>query len=106
MFGLKVTLLGMGTVFVSLCVIMLLIQLQSKILSPQPKEKAESIAPIPQPVQTVPVKEDDSDEIAAVIAAAIAACESKVVIRNIKRVPGNAGSVWASASRAEAMQNF
>jgi len=107
-YGLKVTLLGMGTVFVALYLLMNLISVQSKFLAPKlpkqvttPKE-APVVAEQPKPVEIVD-KDDDYDEVAAVIAAAIAACGHQVVIKSITRISGSYGSAWAQSGRMEAM---
>jgi sodium pump decarboxylase gamma subunit len=108
LYGLKVTLLGMGTVFVALYILMLLIQLQSNFLAPKPQKKQDEpkkeVTPAQAQVSSAQVTEkEDEDEIAAVIAAAIAACGQQVVIRTITRVIGTSGATWAQSGRTEAM---
>jgi len=107
-YGLKVALLGMGTVFVALYVLMLLIGVQSSILAPKPKKKVEEVkteaAPV-EPAPTAPTEaKEDEDEIRAVIAAAIAACGQNVVIKTITRVTGTSGTAWAANGRTDAMR--
>jgi len=106
-YGLKVAFLGMGTVFVALLILMFLIQVQSSFLAPKTKKKEETkIADNSnkeQPLAVEIVKNDDADEIGAVIAAAIAACGHQVVIKTITRISGTNGSAWAQRGRTEAM---
>ncbi|KJS81476.1 MAG: hypothetical protein JM58_16940 [Peptococcaceae bacterium BICA1-8] len=106
-YGLKVALLGMGIVFVALLILMFLIQVQSSFLAPKPKRKEElKIADNSNKEQSLAVEiveNDDTDEIAAVISAAIAACGQQVVIKAITRISGTDGSAWAQRGRTEAM---
>ena len=44
-----------------------------------------------------------NNELAAVIAAAIAACGQQVAIKNISRVIGTSGAAWAATGRTDAM---
>lgn len=106
-YGLKVTLLGMGTVFIALIILMGLIQVQSKLLIPKSSKQTvipkEQTSVIEQPKTLQTVDQDDELEIAAVIAAAISACGHQVVVKNITRIYGNHGSAWAQSGRTEAM---
>lgn len=91
------TLLGMGTVFIVLIFISLLISCFKYISVAQDKlskkKKAAAPAPAPAPVAAVPAveeAEEDDCELVAVIAAAIAASEGAAstdgfVVRSIKR---------------------
>ncbi len=89
------TLLGMGTVFVVLILISLIISLLGYIpkLIAKPEKKDESAANIPAPVTAaMPVQEEelsDDEELVAVIAAAVAAYEGTGTdgfrVRSIKR---------------------
>lgn len=105
-FGLKVALIGMGTVFIALVALMLLINLQSTVLAPKPKKAQEE-----PPQETIPVKEEavlkenqEEDQIAAVIAAAIAAYGGgPVIIKTITPIKGTTGSAWAASGRSQAM---
>ena len=91
--ALQNTVLGMGTVFVMLIAIALIIYCFKIIPVIQEKfaKKAESAAEAPKtaPVVAAPVQETDDLELVAVIAAAIAASENVPVdsfrVRTIKR---------------------
>lgn len=93
------TLMGMGTVFIVLIFISWLIscfkyirKFEDKMKKPQPQAplKTKPAAPAPSPVQENP---GDDLELVAVITAAIAASAGTpadgLVVRSIRRVPGN-----------------
>lgn len=106
-YGLKVTLLGMGVVFVALILLMFLIKAQSFIIaSLTKKEDPKIIEKIDKP-ETVPEREkqdeEDPDELIAVISAAIAALGYNVSIKTITRVSGSQGSAWSQAGRNDAI---
>lgn len=107
MYGLKVTLLGMGTVFIALFILMNLISIMSNFLVPKPKIKTESLmetAPVQSQVNTVQETEnDDADELSAVIAAAVAACGQQVIIKTITRLNGTSGAAWSTMGRSQVM---
>ena len=101
----RVTLIGMGTVFMGLILLIVVLVLQGKIImmignktkKPQPKPKAQA----PQPVQPEVVQDDMQDkQLVAVISAALAAYEGdsgkKLVIRSVRRKSG-----WAETARQE-----
>lgn len=108
-FGLQVTMIGFGIVLVALVAIMFVIMLQEKALAgfrkkPEkieaPKVEAAPVVSAPQPE----VQNENKEELIAVIAAAISAYGGQqVVVKNIRRVNGNAGLAWASASRTDNM---
>jgi len=108
-YGIKVAFLGMSTVFVALLILMFLIQAQSNFLAPKPKRKEDPTKEVnsnsnkEQPAAIKTVENDDADEIAAVISAAIAACGHQVVIKTITRISGTNGSPWTISGRTEAM---
>ena len=109
-FGLQVTVIGVGMVFVALIALIFIISLQDKILSGFTKKKPEKVeTPKVETAQVVSAsqseaKKEDQDELIAVIAAAISAYNGQqVVVKNIRRVTGNAGLPWASASRIDNM---
>lgn len=88
------TLMGLGTVFVILILLIFVISLFKFIpgSAGTKKEKKEE-APTPAPVQAVPVQEtvqDADEELVAVIAAAIAAAEGTTtdgfVVRSIRKI--------------------
>jgi len=81
--------------------------MQSKLLaqrSPEqvtPTKETEPVVEQPKSIQVM--DKEDEDEIAAVIAAAIAACGHQVVIKTITRITGRNSSAWAQSGRTEAM---
>ena len=95
------TMLGMGTVFLVLIFICFLISCFKYINAFEQKMKNKGAteapaAPAPAPVAAAPVVEEnltDDLELVAVIAAAIAAYEGTsadgLVVRSIRRAPGN-----------------
>ena len=100
MYGLKITFIGMVTVFVVLLALMFIIQLFGFIFYTLPNRKKDEAGasesavqvPVQAPITTAPVAEEDDAETAAIIAAAIAVyCEqngiqSKYRIKSFKRV--------------------
>ena len=91
------TLIGMGTVFIMLIVLCLLISgfrlvggIPKKKSEPAPSVKAAAPAAVPS---AAIIKPEENPELAAVIAAAIAASEDKpaggFVVRSIKRLDSN-----------------
>ena len=72
-YGLSVALVGIGTVFVGLIILIALIKLMEIVMaSATGKKKAAAPAPAaPAPVAEEPVEETDDDELIAVIAAAV-----------------------------------
>ena len=86
------TLMGIGTVFVMLILLSLLISLFRFIPNPEAKKKAQAAAaPAPAPVAApVEAAEADDTELIAVIAAAIAAAEGTTtdgfVVRSIRKI--------------------
>ena len=109
-YGLSVALVGIGTVFVGLIILIALIKLMEMIMTGgKGKKKAEAPAPAaaPAPVAEEAVEETDDDELIAVIAAAVAAameqsCEKNTtgfVVRSIRRI--NNAPAWNRAGREE-----
>ena len=100
LYGLKITLIGMSTVFLVLIILMCVIKLFGLFFYTIPNRKkeeqkaapAETPAAAPAVTQTVAVSDEDETEIAAVIAAAVAVyCEQNGVqgkyrIKSFKRV--------------------
>ena len=91
------TVMGLGTVFVILIMLIFLISLfqfipGSGAQEAKAKKKAaeEAATPAPAPVAAVPVQEADNSELIAVIAAAIAASEGTstdgFVVRSIRKI--------------------
>ncbi len=97
------TVMGMGTVFIVLIFISILIGCFKYINVFEAKIKAKSVpapapAPVPAPVPVPAAEEEEEDltddpELAAVIAAAVAAASEQeadgLVVRSIRRVPGS-----------------
>lgn len=111
-YGLIVTLLGMGIVFVVLVLLQYILKLMevifyrekdSKKVVSQVIEAEASAAPkleLDAAVETI-----DEEELAAVITAAITSClgrRSNIVVRNIRRV-NDITPAWAKTGRNEQM---
>lgn len=98
-YGLKVSLLGIAVVFVALFILMVIVKLQSKFLIPTAFKKerlaTDEISMENQSVLTSEELQENDDEIAVVIAAAIAASGKQVTVKNITRIYGNQVSPWA-----------
>lgn len=108
-YGLSVALVGIGTVFVGLIILIALIKLMEIVMaSATGKKKAAAPAPAaPAPVAEEPVEETDDDELIAVIATAVAAAMEQsgeenttgFVVRSIRRI--NNAPAWNRAGREE-----
>lgn len=108
-YGLSVALVGIGTVFVGLIILIALIKLMEIVMSSATgKKKAAAPAPAaPAPVAEETVEETDDDELIAVIAAAVAAAMEQsgeenttgFVVRSIRRI--NNAPAWNRAGREE-----
>ena len=108
-YGLSVALVGIGTVFVGLIILIALIKLMEIVMaSATGKKKAAAPAPAaPALVAEEPVEETDDDELIAVIAAAVAAAMEQsgeenttgFVVRSIRRI--NNAPAWNRAGREE-----
>jgi len=106
-YGLSVTLVGIGTVFVGLIILIALIKLMEKAMSAATgKQKAAAPAPAPAEEEEQ-AEETDDDELIAVIAAAVAAAMEQAgeenttgfVVRSIRRI--NNAPAWNRAGREE-----
>lgn len=94
-YGLQVALIGMGTVFFVLFLLMFIVYIFKLIFYTIPQKKAAKTV-VPEVADTpvaAPVATSDDDEIAAVISAAIACCygggaeaRQKYRIRSFKRI--------------------
>lgn len=105
-FGLKVTALGFGTVFVGLIILMVSIMVQTKIFEKKSDtQQAKPAAAAPAPVAAAPVVETNDDELVAVIAAAVAAAGGSVYVKAITRVQGTTGAPWAAGGRTNFMNS-
>ena len=110
-YGLSVTLVGIGTVFVGLIILIALIKLMEKVMNAATgKQKAAAPAPaaVPAPAEEEEqAEETDDDELIAVIAAAVAAAMEQAgeenttgfVVRSIRRI--NNAPAWNRAGREE-----
>ena len=110
-YGLSVTLVGIGTVFVGLIILIALIKLMEKVMNAATgKQKAAAPAPAAAPVpaeEEEQAEETDDDELIAVIAAAVAAAMEQTgeenttgfVVRSIRRI--NNAPAWNRAGREE-----
>ena len=108
-YGLSVTLVGIGTVFVGLIILIALIKLMEKVMNAATgKQKAAAPAPAAAPAEEEEqAEETDDDELIAVIAAAVAAAMEQAgeenttgfVVRSIRRI--NNAPAWNRAGREE-----
>ena len=111
-YGLSVTLVGIGTVFVGLIILIALIKLMEKVMNAATgKQKAAAPAPAAAPVpaeEEEQAEETDDDELIAVIAAAVAAAMEQAgeentttgfVVRSIRRI--NNAPAWNRAGSEE-----
>ena len=110
-YGLSVTLVGMGTVFVGLIILIALIKVLERALQGTGSKKADAPAPAPVVEEQEPEadvqEETDDGELVAVIAAAVAAAMEAAgaeetngfVVRSIRRI--NNAPAWNRAGREE-----
>ena len=109
------TLLGLGTTFMILCLIWLILSIMGKIMTATGKKSAPAAAAapaVPAAAATAPAKSENlaSDaELVAVITAAIAAYEgsgaaNNLVVRSIQRVSG-ASTAWSRAGSADCLES-
>lgn len=110
-YGLSVTLVGIGTVFVGLIILIALIKLMEKVMNAATgKQKAAAPVPAAAPApaeEEEQAEETDDDELIAVIAAAVAAAMEQAgeenttgfVVRSIRRI--NNAPAWNRAGREE-----
>ena len=110
-YGLSVTLVGIGTVFVGLIILIALIKLMEKVMNAatgKQKAAAPATAAAPAPAEEEEqAEETDDDELIAVIAAAVAAAMEQAgeenttgfVVRSIRRI--NNAPAWNRAGREE-----
>lgn len=111
LYGLLVTLFGMVTVFAVLLLLWGVLALMRPLFGGKKAVNKAPIAsqPVPAPAAApvVAAAEEDSDELIAVITAAINACmgsQSNLVVRKITRVSDNT-PVWGQIARNEQMLN-
>ena len=109
------TLLGLGTTFMILCLIWLILSIMGKIMTATGKKSAPAAAAapaVPAAAAPAPAKGENlaSDaELVAVITAAIAAYEgsgaaNNLVVRSIQRVSG-ASTAWSRAGSADCLES-
>lgn len=109
------TLLGLGTTFLILCLIWLILSIMGKIMTAGRAKKAAPAAAAVTPAAApaaVPAKGENlagDAELVAVITAAIAAYEgsgaaSNLVVRSIQRVSG-ASTAWSRAGSADCLES-
>ena len=111
-YGLSVALVGIGTVFVGLVILIVLIKVMEMVIhgaTGGKKAPAAAPAPVPAPAPAVVEKEpeQDDDELIAVIAAAVAMAMEAAgeenttgfVVRSIRRI--NNAPAWNRAGREE-----
>ena len=111
-YGLSVALVGIGTVFVGLVILIVLIKVMEMVIhGATGSKKAPAAAPAPAPAPAPAVVEEepeqDDDELIAVIAAAVAMAMEAAgeenttgfVVRSIRRI--NNAPAWNRAGREE-----
>ncbi|MCI6373974.1 MAG: OadG family protein [Clostridiales bacterium] len=111
-YGLSVALVGIGTVFVGLVILIALIKVMEMVIhgaTGGKKAPAAAPAPVPAPAPAVVEEEpeQDDDELIAVIAAAVAMAMEAAgeenttgfVVRSIRRI--NNAPAWNRAGREE-----
>ena len=111
-YGLSVALVGIGTVFVGLVILIVLIKVMEMVIhGATAGKKAPAAAPAPAPAPAPAVVEEepeqDDDELIAVIAAAVAMAMEAAgeenttgfVVRSIRRI--NNAPAWNRAGREE-----
>ena len=103
-YGLSVALVGMGTVFLGLVILIVLIKLMEKVV---PKKnmgaaKAPAAAAVPAAAPAAPAKKDDGELIAVISAAVAAVLEAEgksgtgFTVRSVRRMSTPA---WNRAGR-------
>lgn len=108
MLGSTITMImGIGITFLVLCILWAFITIMGKVMSASQKKPAA--APAPAAPAPEAAASDDSEIIAAVIAAAIAAYQGAggakpLVVRKIVRVSGET-TVWTNAARADVIDS-
>ena len=114
--ALLITLMGMGIVFTVLVLLQFMLHGLRMIFGDKKKEahavqnKVEEkpvVVSSTEAVAETASNPAENQELIAVITAAIAACmgsQSNIVVRNIRRVDGNA-PVWSKAGRTDVMAN-
>ncbi len=110
-YGLIVTLLGMGIVFIVLIALSYMLDVL-KVLANKDKtkkevKKVESIEDTIKPEIQEQVAEEDEGELIAVIGAAVAAVmgsQSNIVVKSIRRI-NDQTPIWAKSGRQEQMLN-
>lgn len=109
-YGLIVTLVGMGIVFlvlIGLSYMLNALKLLSKKGTVEKKAEIVQLKEIEVPIVATAVPSEDEGELMAVISAALAAymgSDRKLVVRSINRVEGNT-TAWAKIARQEQMFN-
>ena len=110
-YGLSVALVGIGTVFVGLVILIALIKVMEMVIhgatSGKKAPAAAAPAPAPAPAVVEEEPEQDDDELIAVIAAAVAMAMEAAgeenttgfVVRSIRRI--NNAPAWNRAGREE-----
>lgn len=103
-----VTILGMGITFVALLILWASIIVMSKLLAPKKVKEVTVVKSEPDVVinEVIEKEEENSEELIAVISAAVAASLNtsihNIVVRNVVRVP-NTSPAWNNAGRQEQM---
>lgn len=109
-YGLIVTLVGMGIVFlvlIGLAYMLGALKLLSNRGTSEKKTEVVKLEKVEEPAEVIDTPAEDEGELMAVISAALAAfmgSSSNLVVKSINRVEGNAPA-WAKVGRQEQMFN-
>lgn len=111
--SLKVMVLGMGTVFIALIGLIIIVELLNKVLNLGEKSKKssntvdkafEAVISMEENKIESDIEEENPEELVAIISAAIAASLERsthdIVVRSIRRIPA-VTPVWNRVSRQE-----
>lgn len=104
--GLIVTALGMGVTFVALIVLSFMLDLLRILFYKEPKKAPVQV--VQQPAAEPEPEEDNTEELVAIITAAVAASlqtsTHNIIVQNIVRV-GDTTPTWGRAGRVEQMNS-
>lgn len=107
-FGFMVAFIGMGTVFIELCLLIVLIYVISAVTKAITGKKPEAGLSTAQQQEAQPaaVQVNDENDIVAAIAAAVASLElGNVRITAIRRISACTAPVWSHAGRLDTMNS-
>lgn len=115
----SVVLSGISIVFLALVLLILFVWLMDKVFkaingtkkkAPAPKEEAKAVPAAPKAAPAPVVEDGISDEVVAVIAAAVAAMSAEsgrtFQLTSVKRSTGSRRGAWGNAGAAENTRAF